>query len=184
MGVSLGAQHPQPLVERGTVDVDGQPARFIIRRLPVSSFPSLPEPVANELNERGCMVPQTYEAHRPENVVRASLSHDGSSDWAALCSEKGKVSLLVFLEGAFEHPVTLKTAKETERLQAHDPSGVLGFDWGIDRATPRQVRDAMAGREHRPPAIDHDALADSVIEMHTVYHVYSGDRWTVIDMPE
>jgi hypothetical protein len=37
--------------------------------------------------------------------------------------------------------------------------------------------------EHRPPMLDHDALADSVLDHHTVYHFYLGNAWTVLDVP-
>ena len=30
--------------------------------------------------------------------------------------------------------------------------------------------------EHRPPLLDHDALADSIIEKSTVYHFYAKER--------
>ena len=121
--------------------VDGQATPYLIRHLPVNSFPELPAAIGEQLNERGCLIPQTYEAHEPENVVHASLERQGSSDWAVLCSVKGTVSLLVFLDGS--GPVVLASAPETERLQAHDPSGVLGFNWGIDPATPERVHEAQ-----------------------------------------
>jgi len=37
---------------------------------------------------------------------------------------------------------------------------------------------------HRLPLLDHDALADSVIERRTVYHFYSKSAWTMLEMPE
>lgn len=172
------------LVESGQIVVEGRPTAYLIHRLPVDSFPQLPEKVAATLNERGCMIPQTYEAHRPENVIHASLERAGSSDWAALCSAGGTVSLLVFFGSALETPMELATAPETERLQGHDPNGVLGFNWGIDRATPEQVHDAQAGMDHRPAPPGHDALADSRIEHRTIYHFYAKGAWTRLEMPE
>ena len=77
-------------------------------------------------------------------------------------------------------PAVLASAPETERLQAHDPSGVLGFNWGIDPASPEQVREAQAGMEHRPPLLDHDALADTLVDHHTVYHFYLRSAWIVL----
>lgn len=183
--VALCAQSPVPnLTETGKIVVDGQPASYTIHRLPVSSFPSLPSEIANILNLRGCMIPQTYEAHRPENVVHASLKRAGSSDWAVLCSAEGDVSLLVFLEGQFDHPAELASAHVNRCLQAHDPSGVLGFNWGIDRATPKQVHDAQAGLDHGSPLADHDALADSILERRTVFHFYANGSWTLLDTPD
>ena len=172
------------LTESGHIFADGHSVPYLIRRLPVSSFPALPEEVANVLNERSCMIPQTYEAHRPENVVRASLEHAGSSDWAVLCAVKGKVSLLVFMGSDPGQPTVLASVPETDRLQAHDPTGVLGFNWGIDPASPERVHDAQAGMDHRPPLLNHDALADSVVEHRTIYHYYANNAWTLLDMPQ
>jgi hypothetical protein len=183
----LAAQESRPdhaqLVESGHIVIEGRSTAYVIHRLPVDSFPELPEQVAAVLNERDCMIPQTYEAHRPENVIHASLERAGSSDWAALCSARGTVALLVFFGSAMEAPMVLATAPETERLQVHDPSGVLGFNWGIDRASPEQVHDAQAGMNHRPPQPGHDALADSRIEHRTIYHFYMKGAWTQLEMP-
>jgi len=165
----------------GTVLVNGRPTPYIIRRLPVSSFPQLPAAVQEVLTHRGCLIPQTYEAHQPENVVHASLERAGSSDWAALCSINGTASLLVFFASNYANPITLASAPETERLQSHGSSGVLGFNWGIDPATPQALHEAQLGMPHPPPRINHDALADSVIDQRTIYHFYSNNSWTLLD---
>lgn len=184
------AQAPsRPLTESGQVMVEGRSTAFLIRRLPVSSFPELPESIVVVLNRRGCLIPQTYAAHHPENVIHASLERAGSSDWAVLCAVEGKVALLVFFDGgaageADGQPMELASAPETQRLQAHDPSGVLGFNWGIDPASPQQVHEAQIGLEKRPARLDHDALADSVVEHRTIYHFYARSGWTVLEMPE
>ena len=181
-------QESTQMTESGQIVVDGHPTHYLIRHLPVSSFPELPAEIQDLLNKRGCLIPQTYAAHHPENVVHASLERAGSSDWAVLCSTKGRVSLLVFFDGGtsqgFEQPLVLASAPEAERLQTHDPTGVLGFNWGIDPASPAQVREAQTGMEHRPPSLDHDALADSIVEHRTVYHFYAKSAWTLVDMPD
>jgi hypothetical protein len=168
------------LNESGRITLGGRVTPYLIRRLPVSSFPQLPEAVQLELNRRGCLIPQTYEAHAPENVVEASLVRAGSKDWAVLCSVKGTVSLLVFFADRAQ-PVVLASAQETERLQEHGTAGVLGFDWGIDAATPKQVHEAQAGMPNPPPRLDHDALAETVIDQTTVYDFYTGGAWTVVE---
>jgi len=138
------------LTESGQILVGGQMTHYLIRHLPVSSFPALPAAIQSQLDLRGCLIPQTYEARRPENVVRASLERQGSSDWTVLCSAKGTVSLLVFFGGDPGHPFTLASAPETERLQSHDRSGVLGFNWGIDPHRPsRCVRPRQAWNTDR-----------------------------------
>ena len=57
---------PQQLNESGQILVAGHATSYLIRHLPVSSFPGLPEALTAQLNHRGCLIPQTYEAHRPE----------------------------------------------------------------------------------------------------------------------
>jgi hypothetical protein len=176
----------------GQLTVSGRSVPYLIRRLPVSSFPNLPSDIQAELTRRGCLIPQTYEAHQPENVVQGSFEQPGSSDWAVLCSAHGTVSLLVFFgaqpdrnpnQHSTHEPLVLATAPETERLQPHLPANNLGFNWAIDIATPQQVHDARAGLEPRPPAIDHAAVADSTIDNRTIYHFYANGAWTLLDMP-
>jgi hypothetical protein len=172
---------PAKLVESGQITVAGQSTPYTIHHLPVSSFPALPDAIQDELARRGCLIPQTYEAHQPENVVHASLKSRGTSDWAVLCSTQGTVSLLVFFDEGSKPPTVLASAPETERLQSHDPTGVLGFNWGIDPASPKQVREAQSGMEHRPPPLDHDALADTLVDHHTIYHFYLRNVWVLLE---
>jgi hypothetical protein len=167
---------PPNLVISGHLTIDGREVPYRIRHLPVSSFPDLPEPVATTLSALGCLIPQTYEAHRPENVIHGSFEHPGSDDWAILCSVKGNVTLLVFFASNFAaQPVVLAGQAETDRLQTHDISGVLGFNWGIDPATPQRVHEAQAAMTHRPPPPDHDSIADSIVDQRTVYHLHLPD---------
>ena len=168
----------------GSVVIDGHSTPYLIRHLPVSSFPELPAAIQEQLNLRSCLIPQTYEAHRPENVVHASLERPGSSDWAVLCSAQGAVSLLVFFGSGSSQPFTLSSGPETERLQLHGTSGVLGFDWAIDPASPQQVHDAQLGMRHPSPRLDHDALADTLVDRHTVYHFYLKSTWIVLEMQD
>jgi hypothetical protein len=175
---------PQPLNVTGHLTIAGRSIPYLIRHLPISSFPNLPPALASELDRRGCLIPQSYAAHSPENVVHASLESAGSSDWAVLCSAGGTVSLLVYFSSAPATVLELAAAPETERLQAHDPSGVLGFDWGIDPASPTQIQSAQTGLLHRPSLADHDAVADTLIDHRTIYHFYLKNAWIVLEMPE
>jgi hypothetical protein len=164
----------------GQATIDGRSVSYLVRHLPPSSFSQLPLPILDKLTSRGCLVPQTYAAHQPENVVHASLERPGSSDWAVLCSVSGTVSLLVFLSSGNGDPVALATAQETARLQSHGGSDVFGFSWAIDAATPEQVHQAQISMRNLPPRPDHDALADSTVEHATIYHYFSEKGWIVI----
>ena len=174
----------QSLNESGKTRMDGHLVSYLIRRLPVESFPDLPDSVAGALTERGCLIPQTYQAHHPENVIHGSFERPGSSDWAVLCSEQGRVELLVFFGRSPDKAIKLVSTPELERLQRHDSTAVLGFNWGIDPATPQQVREAQAAMEHRPPLLDHDALVETVLSQGTVYHFYTHNAWTTVNVPQ
>jgi hypothetical protein len=173
----------QRMVESGQLEIAGQSVPYLIRRLPVNAFPDLPDGVVEQLNQRECLIPQSYEAHHPENVVHASLERAGSSDWAVLCSAKGRVSLLVFFGAAPAGPAVLATVPEKERLQRHDSTGVLGFNWAIDQASPEAVHQAQSAMERKPPRPDHDALEDIIIDRKTLYRFFSKGKWTLLDMP-
>lgn len=166
---------------RGQATVNGKTGPYLVRHLPISSFPELPAAIQERLTRRGCLIPQTYEAHRPENVVHASLERRGSSDWAVLCSAKGAVSLLVFLASGDGEAMVLATVPETSRLQMDAMSGVLGFNWAIDAVTPEQMHEAQLDMHHPPPRVDHDGLADLVVEGKTVYRFFTHGAWTVVD---
>ncbi|WP_420238176.1 hypothetical protein ACOBR2_00780 [Telmatobacter bradus] len=172
-----------PFLRTGQVLYEGHATAYVIRHLPVNAFPELPAAVRSELEHRGCQIPQTYEAHQPENVVSASLRQPDSVDWAVLCSVNGTVSLLVFF-GDSPVPTVLANAPETDRLQPHDPGSTLGFNWGIDPATPEQVHEAQTGLQPRPTRLDHDALADSVLERRTRYHFFVNGHWTLLELPD
>ena len=178
-----GVQSDGPLVTRGFVELGGKQIPYSIQHLPPASYPQLPQSVADELNQRGCLIPQTYEAHRPENVVHGSFEAEGSSDWAVLCSVSGQIKLLVFFAGNLESPMTLDEAAETQRLQVHRGSAELGFNWGIDPASPQSIHDLRIGMRPRPRRLDHDALADSIIGQRAVYRYFSQGAWAILDMP-
>jgi hypothetical protein len=184
--LTAAAEQPDPpttpLNESGQMMVDGRSIPYRIHRLPVNAFPDLPAPIVDELNRRQCLIPQSYEAHHPENVVHASLEHAGSSDWAVLCSAEGRVSLLVFLGNApAARPSVLGMAEEKERLQGHDPGGNLGFNWAIEPASPEAVHQAQSAMKKRPARPDHDALADITLDRTTLYRFLKKGSWTVLE---
>ncbi|MFP5234454.1 MAG: hypothetical protein ACLGSD_01015 [Acidobacteriota bacterium] len=186
LGVCAAAAQSDPgLVAHGFLMVGGRQVPYEVQHLPPASYPQLPQPIADELSRRGCLIPQTYEAHRPENVIEGSFEQEGSSDWAVLCAAGGEVKLMVFFGSDPAHPITLGSAEETQRVQAYPGGEEMGFNWGIDPASPNVVHDLQRGIWPRPKRLDHDALADSLVDFDqkTTYHYYTQGHWTVIKMP-
>ena len=73
----------------GTVTQNGQAHQYRVEHLPASSFPALPTAVAAELNRRECLIPQTYQAHGPENVIHGSFRQAGERDALAHVDHDG-----------------------------------------------------------------------------------------------
>lgn len=152
---------------------------YKIRMLPVSSFPNLPQAIASQLNEQHCLIPQTFEARRPENVIHGEFEKRGSSDWAVLCSHDGSTSLLIFFNGAFDKPTTLAEWKNTDRLGSEKPSDDLGSAWGISTIPPDGMQHTPNVHKHGP--FDHDGIEDDFLEHSSIVHYYRSGNWLALE---
>ncbi|HEX3662229.1 MAG TPA: hypothetical protein VHU89_12400 [Acidobacteriaceae bacterium] len=166
-------------VESGQIaTAGGSPVSYRIRLLPLSSFPGLPAEVVAQLSLRRCMIPQTYEAKQPENVIEGAFHAAGASDWAALCSAGGTTTLYVFFAGQFATPIPLRSQPDTAWLGADPGEAVLGSAWGIAARTVDQLRSSPRLRHLLP--IEHDAIDDARIERTLAIHYYLGGKWLTV----
>ncbi len=176
------AQNPSSNTERvetGTAQsAAGNPISYRIRLLPLTSFPDLPPPVAAELARRHCMIPQSFEAKQPENIIHGAFHTPGSSDWAALCSASGATTLFVFFAGQFEAPISLRAQPDSMWLGAEPGSSVFGSAWGIAVRTPVELRASRQLRHALP--IDHDAIEDAHLERSETVHYYQAGKWIAL----
>ena len=166
-------------VERGTVPGPGGVAEsYQIRLLPVDSFPELPPEMASELKRRGCMIPQSFEAQQPENVIEGAFRAPGSSDWAALCSVNGVTTLYVFFAGQADAPIGLRSQPDTAWLGAEPGSDIFGSAWGIN---VRTAEDLSESRQLRGEArFDHDGIEDAHLEHAATVHYWQSGQWLVL----
>jgi hypothetical protein len=162
-------------VETGQVSVAGKTHPYRLRRLPLSSFPELPPSVSSVLAQRGCMVPQTWEARRPENVIHGAFYQAGHQDWAIICSQYGESSLLVFRDG-MGVPVELASYRDKDRLAPMNETGQYGYAWGIDPASPSRFRQFAPGQH-----FDHEGIEDSLIEYSSVLRYFRDGQWIAIE---
>src|SRR5277367_1279817 len=100
---------------------------YAFRMLPPESFPALPAPIRGDLEKRHCLIPQTYEARTPENVIHGAFHEKGSSDWAALCSQNGTTTLLVYWNSPAPKPAELASQLDTGNADPHNETNVLGY---------------------------------------------------------
>lgn len=172
---SSNAEH----VESGQIRTpDGGIEQYRIRLLPVSSFPDLPPAIVAQLRDRGCMIPQSFEAQAPENVIRGAFRAPGSNDWAALCSSGGITTLYAFFAGQWDAPTDLRSQPDTAWLGAEPGSDIFGSAWGIET---RSLTELQSSRLAAPGiSFDHDAIEDADLERSTTVRYFDSGRWIVL----
>ncbi|HEX5234467.1 MAG TPA: hypothetical protein VFW25_03955 [Silvibacterium sp.] len=151
---------------------EGYLGHYRIRLLPIPSFPQLPAQTAQQLTERGCMIPQTYEAREPENVIHGTFEKLGSNDWAVLCSVNRVTTLYVFFQSDLARPIPLRHQPDSQWLGV-EWSLDYGSAWGI-AACPSRL---MPGSAHA----NHDGIEDAFVEHSSTIHYFENGRWTTID---
>ncbi|HEX3986839.1 MAG TPA: hypothetical protein VHX13_09550 [Acidobacteriaceae bacterium] len=167
-------------IESGQIaSPSGAPVYYRIRLLPLSSFPALPEEVAAQLSRRQCMIPQTFEAKQPENVIHGAFHAPGSGDWAALCSAGGTTTLYVFFAAQLDNPIALRSQPDTAWLGADPGESVLGSAWGIATRTADQLRSSPEWRHLL--TIDHDAIDDARLERSLTIRYDQEGKWLALD---
>lgn len=166
-------------IEQGRLQSQGGDViSYRIRLLPVASFPDLPAAVTAQLRNRRCMIPQTFEAQAPENVIQGAFRAPGSSDWAVLCSVAGTTTLYVFLAGQFDAPVALHSQPDTAWLGSDPGSNVFGSSWGI---SVRSAANLRASRQlHGAAVFDHDGIEDARLEHSSTVRYCQEGRWLTL----
>ena|SRR5256885_1822750 len=85
-----------------------QSAETQITRLSPTAFPELPANLVQELQRRGCTIPQeAYSETQPNNVIKGEFARPGQTDWAVLCSVKGVSTILVFWNASEINPAAI-----------------------------------------------------------------------------
>ena len=170
-------------LESGTLQTpDGRQETYRIRLLPVASFPDLPTEVATQLNRTGCMIPQTFEAQQPENVIEGAFRAPNSRDWAALCSVSGRTTLYVFFAGHYDSPESLRSQADTLWLGAEPGSSVYGSAWGIAVRTAADMRESR--QWHGSVHFDHDGIEDARLERSATVHYWLAGKWLALGNDE
>lgn len=160
-------------VETGSADVGGQShVPYRIRLMPVSSFPKLPVEVARKLDAMGCMIPQTYAARQPENVISGAFEKKGSTDWAVLCSIHGLTTLYVFFQSDWAHPIALR--HQADNLW-------LGKEWGQDHGSAWGIATRPARLMRHEDRADHDGIEDSFVDQSSRVHYFKEGHWVTLD---
>ena len=151
-------------------------ADLATKRLPPAAFFNVPVAVRNDLERRGCTVPQSFAATRAGNVVRGRFTSATGTDWAVLCSVERVSIILVFRNGTVP-AAELGRKPDSNFLQVIDGQGSVGYSRAIAVADARMIH--THNRDNRDlPRLDHDGIDDIFIEKSsTIWYWYRGRWW-------
>jgi len=150
--------------------------REVVRLAP-SSFKQLPRELIQDLERRGCTIPQTWLSRQPVNVIRGEFLKKGQSDWAVLCSVNMKSSILIFPGGSPANPTKIAEDEDRNMLQGVGQDQV-GYSRQIEPVGEKYIMDhyhAYGGT--KPPPIDHLGINDVFLEKASVVLYFHQGKW-------
>jgi hypothetical protein len=124
-----------------------------MRRLPPSAFPNVPVAVRQQMEARGCQIPQPGQdvgPQRPEqpvNVIRGDFAGNGSVDWAALCENNDQASVVVFWGKPNACPSELATSANRDSLEGFQSSSASGWEY-VRTLAPKPGKDLVEDLRH------------------------------------
>ena len=157
---------------------DWERADLATIRLQPSALPDVPPTVRQELERRGCVVPQSFSTKTPNNIVRSRFTSSDRQDVAVLCSKKQVSSILVFRGGSAASVEELASRPDRAYLQVIRPGNIIGYSRALGVADPKYIRehhDRYGGPE--PPPLDHDGINEIFVEKGSVVWYWFGGRW-------
>ena len=147
-----------------------------IVRFPLDSFPDVPPNVRTELNNLGCLIPQS-DSPKPHNVIRGKFAAPNQDDWAALCSIADTSMMVIVWGGPVRCPTPIERGSDGRWMQGIG-EGKFGFSRAIGVATIAEI-DQHAEWYEGPaaPARDHDGIDHAFIgKASTVLFCHQG-KW-------
>jgi len=148
-----------------------------VTRLPPSAFPELPKRIIQELERRGCTIPQVSADKKQQNVIKGEFTSNGRTDWAALCSLNRVSTILIFRNASEREPLELAPQSDAGNLQSGSGDAIeysrvispVGRDYIL-----KHYR-AYGGA--KPPAIDHQGISDAFVGKASVVHYFYAGKW-------
>jgi hypothetical protein len=148
-----------------------------IIRLPPSAFPQLPGNILQELQRRGCTIPQS--TRKPQNVVIGNFDRTpGQLDWAILCSVNRVSSILVFFNGSEKNVHEVARAADRDYLVRNMADQIV-YSRGIYPVGKDFIKGHdSAYSDPKPPTFDHQGIEDALhgkAPVIVTYYFYQGN---------
>jgi len=160
----------------------GEPVADDIPMLDPARFPALPADVRQDLERRGCRIPQNQEANpdAPNNVVSGRFRSARQKDWAVLCSRNRTSSLIVYWAGDAGGIFVGPGSPDVEWMQWAGPAEGWHYARYVATATPATIRrlgDAFGEPSGLPAPLDHDGIEEGDAAKASVIRYWHQGRW-------
>ena len=157
---------------------DFQREEKAIVRLNPSDFPDLPAKMRAVLEQRGCTIPQPYDARgEKKNVISGRFTSAEETDWATLCSQEGRSAILIFYGGHPDQVDEIGSEPDSQYLQVVSGGKEIGYSRQLAAATSKATRRYFARSAHIPRSIDHDGIENAFLEKGSVIWYRSNGKW-------
>jgi len=146
-------------------------------RLKPSAFPNLPSAVRDELQHRGCTIPQPFGLSQPRNVASGSFVVAGQKDWAVLCSRNKRSAILVFAGGRTDSVDEFADEPDLQYLQVFTRDNKIGYSRVLTSVPEVVLRKRIELRTSKLWKIDHNGIEDAFMEKGSTLWYRSGTKW-------
>ncbi|MGQ0577920.1 MAG: hypothetical protein ACT4PQ_03305 [Betaproteobacteria bacterium] len=136
------------------------------RYLEPKQLPELPALIRADLEKRACKIPRFTRWDARHNAIHGQFLKPGQRDWAVLCRQQDKTSILIY-------PASAAADVQLVRGQDHDPYRIIQTVTAFV-VQKRAIRDKLT--DTLPP-FDHDGIEDGPIQKAAIVLFYRDGEW-------
>lgn len=126
----------------------------------------LPAVIKADLEKRGCKIPRFTKWDARHNVIQGQFLKPGQRDWAVLCRNQDKSSILLY-------PSSATADVQLVRSEDHDPYRIIHTATAFV-LQKRAIRDKLT---ESLPQFDHDGIEDGPIKRNAIVLYYRDGEW-------
>ena len=126
----------------------------------------LPAVIRTDLEKRGCKIPRFTKWDARHNVIQGQFLKAGERDWAVLCRQQNKSSILIY-------PNSATADVQLLRSEDHDPYRIIHTATAFV-LQKRAIRDKLT---ESLPQFDHDGIEDGPIKRNAIVLYFRDGEW-------
>jgi len=126
----------------------------------------LPAVIKADREKRGCKIPRFTKWDARHNLIQGQFLKPGQRDWAVLCRQQDKSSILIY-------PASAAVDVQTIRSEDHDPYRIIH----TITAFVLQKRAIRDNPTEPAPEFDHDGIEDGPIQKTAIVLYYRDGEW-------